>query len=170
MTDSSSGPRGSARARRRTAQHRRDTQRGEDCVRDLGSGRPGTRDREKAGVGIGTVYRHFPQRSDLIAAVFRREIDACADAAPSLRPSTSPSKRWLGGCSDTPPSLPPTRARPRAAFGQSGLRALPAYFEQRLRPAFRTLLKSAAAAGEVRADVDATIFSMPSRACACPPQ
>ena len=34
---------------------------------------------EKAGVGVGTVYRHFPQRSDLIAAVFRREIDACAD-------------------------------------------------------------------------------------------
>ena len=33
-----------------------------------------------AGVGIGTVYRHFPRRADLIAAVFRREIDACADA------------------------------------------------------------------------------------------
>jgi AcrR family transcriptional regulator len=36
---------------------------------------------EKAGVGIGTVYRHFPQRADLIAAVFRHEIDACAEAA-----------------------------------------------------------------------------------------
>src|SRR6187402_1936808 len=36
---------------------------------------------EKAGVGLGTLYRHFPQRSDLIAAVFRREMDACADAA-----------------------------------------------------------------------------------------
>src|SRR5688572_6228597 len=33
---------------------------------------------EKAGVGVGTVYRHFPQRSDLIAAVFRHEIDSCA--------------------------------------------------------------------------------------------
>src|ERR1700755_2199511 len=39
---------------------------------------------DKAGVGIGTVYRHFPQRSDLIAAVFRREVDACAAAAPVL--------------------------------------------------------------------------------------
>ena len=39
---------------------------------------------EKAGVGIGTVYRHFPQRSDLIVAVFRREVDACADAAAVL--------------------------------------------------------------------------------------
>src|ERR1041385_8997286 len=36
---------------------------------------------DKAGVGIGTLYRHFPQRADLIAAVFRHEIDACADAA-----------------------------------------------------------------------------------------
>ena len=45
---------------------------------------------EKAGVGIGTVYRHFPQRSDLIAAVFRREIDACADAAPILAAEHEP--------------------------------------------------------------------------------
>ncbi len=31
---------------------------------------------EKAGVGVGAVYRHFPQRSDLIVAVFRHEVDA----------------------------------------------------------------------------------------------
>jgi AcrR family transcriptional regulator len=31
-----------------------------------------------AGVRVGTLYRHFPLRSDLISAVFRREIDACA--------------------------------------------------------------------------------------------
>ena len=36
---------------------------------------------ERAGVGLGTVYRHFPQRSDLIVAVFKNQIDACADAA-----------------------------------------------------------------------------------------
>src|ERR1700722_10775739 len=52
----------------------------------------------KAGLGVGTVYRHFPQRSDLIAAVFRREIDDCADAAPALaaehRPFEALSK-WL---------------------------------------------------------------------------
>ena len=29
----------------------------------------------KAGVGVGTVYRHFPQRSDLIVGVFRRQVD-----------------------------------------------------------------------------------------------
>jgi AcrR family transcriptional regulator len=51
---------------------------------------------EKAGVG--TVYLHFPQRSDLIAAVFRREIDACADAAPILAAEHEPREalaRWM---------------------------------------------------------------------------
>ena len=47
---------------------------------------------EKAGVGVGTIYRHFPQRSDLIAAVFRREIDACADAAPVLAAEHEPGE------------------------------------------------------------------------------
>jgi len=36
-----------------------------------------------AGVGVGTLYRHFPRRSDLLAAVLQREIDACADRTPS---------------------------------------------------------------------------------------
>src|SRR5579871_6950835 len=47
---------------------------------------------ERAGVGVGTVYRHFPQRSDLIAAVFRNEVDACADAAPALAASHGPDE------------------------------------------------------------------------------
>jgi AcrR family transcriptional regulator len=34
----------------------------------------------RAGVGIGTLYRHFPTRDALIAAVYRREVDLlCAD-------------------------------------------------------------------------------------------
>src|ERR1700759_402825 len=45
---------------------------------------------EKAGVGIGTVYRHFPERSDLIVAVFRNEVDACANAAPILATEYEP--------------------------------------------------------------------------------
>lgn len=38
----------------------------------------------RAGVGTATLYRHFPLRSDLITAVFRREVDACAAEAPKL--------------------------------------------------------------------------------------
>src|SRR3569623_3664214 len=53
---------------------------------------------EKAGVGVGTVYRHFPQRSDLVAAVFRREIAACAAEADALAAAYPPGEaldRWI---------------------------------------------------------------------------
>lgn len=110
---------------------------------------------EKAGVGIGTVYRHFPQRADLIGAVFRHEVDACADAASVLATEHGPGEalaRWMQRYVDFI-----TAKRGLAAALHSGNPAfdtLPAYFEQRLRPALRTLLDAAAAAGEVRADVE----------------
>ena len=47
---------------------------------------------ERAGVGVGTLYRHFPLRSDLISAVFRREMDACVAAAIDLE-ADLPSRR-----------------------------------------------------------------------------
>lgn len=110
----------------------------------------------KAGVGVGTVYRHFPQRSDLIAAVFRREIDACADAAGTLAEQNDPfaalaqwmqrfaaffaTKRGLAGALHS---------------GDAAFEALPAHFDRRLRPALHSLLASAAAAGQIRADVAA---------------
>jgi AcrR family transcriptional regulator len=53
---------------------------------------------ERAGVGVGTVYRHFPKRADLIVAVFRHEVDACADAAPVLAAKLQPGDaltRWV---------------------------------------------------------------------------
>jgi AcrR family transcriptional regulator len=37
-----------------------------------------------AGVGVGTIYRHFPTRADLIVAVYRHQVEACADAGPAL--------------------------------------------------------------------------------------
>src|SRR6202042_3183552 len=53
---------------------------------------------DRAGVGVGTLYRHFPQRSDLVKAVFQREVDACADAAPALIAAHAPGDAlalWL---------------------------------------------------------------------------
>jgi AcrR family transcriptional regulator len=47
---------------------------------------------ERAGVGVGTMYRHFPRRSDLIVAVLEHEIDACADAGQRSAPPTSHAK------------------------------------------------------------------------------
>src|ERR1700760_255264 len=46
----------------------------------------------RAGVGTATLYRHFPLRSDLIMAVFRRGVDACAAQAPQLAASHAPDR------------------------------------------------------------------------------
>jgi AcrR family transcriptional regulator len=111
---------------------------------------------EKAGVGVGTLYRHFPERSDLIAAVFRREIDACADAAPALAAEHRPGEalaRWMQRYAAF---IGAKRGLAKALHsGDPAFDSLPGYFDQRLRPALRTLLKAAIAAGEVRADADA---------------
>src|SRR6516164_4094477 len=37
-----------------------------------------------AGVGMGTIYRHFPTRADLVVAVYRHQAEACAEAGPVL--------------------------------------------------------------------------------------
>src|SRR6201999_798317 len=44
----------------------------------------------KAGVGIATIYRHFPTRADLIVAVYRHQVEACAEAGPRLLSSSTP--------------------------------------------------------------------------------
>jgi AcrR family transcriptional regulator len=111
---------------------------------------------EKAGVGVGTIYRHFPQRSDLIAAVFRREIDACADAASVLAAENEPGEalaRWIQRYVDF---IAAKRGLAKALHsGDPAFDTLPAYFKQRLEPALRTLLKSAISAGHVRSDIAA---------------
>lgn len=66
-----------------------------------------------AGVGVGTLYRHFPQRSDLIKAVIEREIDACADAAPALAAAHEPGSPSRGGLTGSPRSSPPNADSPQ---------------------------------------------------------
>jgi len=110
---------------------------------------------EKAGVGVGTLYRHFPTRADLIVAVFRREVDACADAAPVLAAEHAPEealRRWIERFVDF------VRAKRGLAAalhsGDPAYAVLPDYFEKRLRPALQGLLDSAAAAGCIRSGAD----------------
>src|SRR5438270_2727242 len=54
----------------------------------------------RAGVGTGTVYRHFPTRADLVVAVYRHQLDACVAAGPALlQEHASPAgalATWLG--------------------------------------------------------------------------
>ena len=109
-----------------------------------------------AGVGVGTLYRHFPQRSDLVKAVFQRGVDACADAAPALAAAHEPGAAlamWLHRYTE----FVATKRGLAAALhsGDPAFDALPGYFMQRLGPALGSLLDAAAASGEIRADISA---------------
>lgn len=105
----------------------------------------------KAGMGTGTIYRHFPQRSDLIAAVFRREIDACADAASALAAQHKPFEALAAWIQRYIDFIAAKRGLATALHSGAGAySALPAYFDARLRPAFQGLLDAAVAAGEIR--------------------
>ena len=111
---------------------------------------------ERAGVGLGTVYRHFPRRSDLIVAVFRTQMDACADAAPDFASKYEPGEalaRWMQRYMD----FVATKRGLAAALhsGDPAYSALPGYFDKRLRPALQTLLEAAVAAGLVRPGIAA---------------
>src|ERR1700760_4092110 len=52
----------------------------------------------QAGVGIGTLYRHFPPREDLFEAVYRREVEQLSELAEELKGEVSPTealRHWL---------------------------------------------------------------------------
>ncbi len=111
----------------------------------------------RAGVGVGTIYRHFPTRADLIIAVYRHQIEACAQAGPILlagqdRPHNALAC-WIGMFVDflvTKHGLAEVLRPDAAAF-----QALHAYFIDRLVPVCGQLLAAAAAAGEIRPGLDA---------------
>jgi len=50
----------------------------------------------RAGVGIGTLYRHFPTRLDLQAAVFRSQVQAVCDTADQLMSTVAPEQAFAG--------------------------------------------------------------------------
>ncbi|KQY15703.1 TetR family transcriptional regulator [Rhizobium sp. Root73] len=108
----------------------------------------------QAGVGLGTLYRRFPTRADLVAAVFRREVDACADAATTLASERSPGDA-LGAWLMLYTHFLATKQGLAAALhsGDAAFASLPDYFRGRFEPALSMLLDSAAQAGEVRTDV-----------------
>jgi AcrR family transcriptional regulator len=107
-----------------------------------------------AGVGVGTLYRHFPQRSDLVKAVVRSGIDACADAGPALSAAHEPGvalAKWLHRYTEF---LGTKRGLASALHsGDPAFDALPGYFMQRVGPSLASLLEAAAASGAIRADI-----------------
>jgi AcrR family transcriptional regulator len=109
---------------------------------------------DQAGVGVGTVYRRFPKRSDLIGAVFHYEVDSCADTAETLATQYAPFEaltRWIDHLLD----LIITKRGLAAALQSDApaYAALRADFEARLVPSLKRLMDTAG--GEVCADISA---------------
>jgi AcrR family transcriptional regulator len=111
---------------------------------------------DRAGVGVGTLYRHFPQRSDLVKAVVESGIDAVADAGPALSVEHEPAEaltKWI----DRFTELLATKRGLASALhsGDPAFSGLPGYFLRRLGPTLATLLDAAVADGAVRDDISA---------------
>jgi len=111
----------------------------------------------KAGVGVGTIYRHFPTRADLIVAVYRHQVEACAEAGPALLANSATPyaalARWIDLFVDflvTKHGLAEALQSDDAAF-----ETLHAYFLDRLVPVCAQLLDTADKAGEILPGMDA---------------
>jgi AcrR family transcriptional regulator len=111
----------------------------------------------EAGVGVGTIYRHFPTRADLIVAVYRHQVDACAEAGPALLAEEGSGYAALTRWVDLFVDFLVTKHGLAGALrsDEAGFEALHAWFVERLVPVCAQLLDAAAAAGEIGAGVDA---------------
>lgn len=159
MVDMDSGPRAPAPRKRADAQRNEQTllaaaaavfvTSGVDApVRDIAA---------KAGVGVGTIYRHFPTRADLIIAVYRRQVDACAAAGPALLASSATPHAALARWIDLFVDFLVTKHGLASVLqaDDAGFDALHTYFLDRLVPVCAQLLDAAVDAGEIRPDMDA---------------
>jgi AcrR family transcriptional regulator len=109
---------------------------------------------KRAGVGIGTLYRHFPTREALFEAVYRREVDQLSERAERLANEFEPVealRRWL----HANVRLVATKKGMVAALALAAYRPseLHAYSADRLTKAVGSLLDRAVKAGEIRADI-----------------
>ncbi|MFD9080586.1 TetR/AcrR family transcriptional regulator [Streptomyces erythrochromogenes] len=105
----------------------------------------------RAGVGMATIYRHFPTRADLVTAVYQHQIEACAEAGPKLlADADSPFdalRRWTDLFVDflvTKHGLADALQSDSDRFA-----ALHAYFLDRLLPVCAQLLDAAVEAGDI---------------------
>jgi AcrR family transcriptional regulator len=106
----------------------------------------------RAGVGIGTVYRHFPTRADLVVAVFRHQVEECAEAGPLLLASAESPLIALRQWIDLFVDFLVTKHGLAGILqpDSSGSAALHTHFLNRLLPVAEQLLVAAVDAGEVR--------------------
>ncbi len=111
----------------------------------------------KAGVGTGTIDRHFPTRADLIIAVYRHQVERCAEAGSALLSSSASPyaalQQWTGLFVDFLTTKHGLAAVLRTDNDE--FKALHAYFLGRLVPVCAALLTAAVEAGEVHAEIEA---------------
>jgi AcrR family transcriptional regulator len=109
----------------------------------------------EAGVGIGTLYRHFPTREALYEAVYRREVEQLSELAEELKDDGEPVealRRWLRSNVEFVATKKGMAAALALAAGPPPSE-LTAFSFERLTKAIGMLLQRAVTAGEIRADV-----------------
>ena len=109
----------------------------------------------EAGVGIGTLYRHFPTREALYEAVYRREVEQLSELAEEWKGEAAPVealRRWLRSNVEFVATKKGMAAALALAAGPPPSE-LTAFSYERLTKAIGVLLERAVAAGEIRADI-----------------
>ncbi len=109
----------------------------------------------RAGVGVGTLYRHFPNRDALVVAAYQHEVDALCAAAADLLATLPPDaalEAWLGRFADYMATKRSMGNALRVAASSDS--PLFAQTREQTLAALRLLLEAGARAGTLRADVD----------------
>jgi AcrR family transcriptional regulator len=110
----------------------------------------------RAGVGIGTLYRHFPTRTDLQAGVFRSQVDAVCTTADELIGTVSPEQAFAGSVRAIAGYLVTKRGLARALIDSLGRDSeLISVCSLRMRDTVDRLLSYAQGAGVLRPDISA---------------
>jgi AcrR family transcriptional regulator len=109
---------------------------------------------KRAGVGQGTLYRHFPSREALLAEVYRRDVEELVTAASALLSEHEPVaalRHWLDRVID----YAEIKRGVLAALEPAAWQDLVAHSENPIEGALDRLLDAGKTAGTIRTDVDA---------------
>ncbi|MGI8751179.1 MAG: TetR/AcrR family transcriptional regulator [Acidimicrobiales bacterium] len=111
---------------------------------------------KEAGVGIGTLYRHFPTREALVEAVYRNELGRVRQSAEELLASLDPDvalRAWMDCFADYVATKRGMAETLRAVVASGAITS--SQTRDGLTAAIQSLLDAGAAAGTVRGDVGA---------------
>jgi AcrR family transcriptional regulator len=106
----------------------------------------------RAGVGVATLYRHFPAKADLVRAVLEQEVDALGAQVPAMVATADPLRAFLAAAVDLQSA---NRGLLDALAAQSPDGEVRRHLGERLLSALRPLAAAAHASGELRPDYGA---------------